>query len=130
MTTATRTINTIRWHWVLPYMPLASRPVLRNMLLIFTILLTSFATICSKHISRQLCTGLQAQQDVRNTHYENWYLGNDYEYQNGLKVISIIIFHFTNNDNKPGEVHLLILLVWQKQHGQWKLLARQAVKKA
>lgn len=35
----------------------------------------------------------------------------------------------TNNDGKPGEVHLLILLVWQQQHGSWKLLARQAVKK-
>ena len=34
----------------------------------------------------------------------------------------------TNNDGKPGEVHLLILLVWQKQNGVWKLLARQAVK--
>ncbi len=34
----------------------------------------------------------------------------------------------TNNDGKPGEVHLLILLVWQKQGGRWKLLARQAVK--
>lgn len=34
----------------------------------------------------------------------------------------------TNNDGKPGEVHLLILLVWQKQGREWKLLARQAVK--
>jgi hypothetical protein len=34
----------------------------------------------------------------------------------------------TNNDGKPGEVHLLVLLVWQKQSGEWKLLARQAVK--
>ncbi len=34
----------------------------------------------------------------------------------------------TNNDGKPGEVHLLVLLVWQKQNGNWKLLARQAVK--
>jgi len=34
----------------------------------------------------------------------------------------------TNNEGKPGEVHLLILLVWQKQGGNWKLLARQAVK--
>ena len=34
----------------------------------------------------------------------------------------------TNNDGKPGEVHLLVLLIWQKQHGEWKLLARQAVK--
>lgn len=28
----------------------------------------------------------------------------------------------------PGEVHLRILLIWQKQNGSWKLLARQAVK--
>jgi ketosteroid isomerase-like protein len=35
----------------------------------------------------------------------------------------------TNDSGKPGEVHLLILLVWQKQAGDWKLLARQAVKK-
>lgn len=34
----------------------------------------------------------------------------------------------TNDGGKPGEVHLLVLLVWQKQGGQWKLLARQAVK--
>lgn len=34
----------------------------------------------------------------------------------------------TNNDGKPGEVHLFVLLVWQKQNGDWKLLARQAVK--
>jgi Domain of unknown function (DUF4440) len=34
----------------------------------------------------------------------------------------------TNNDGKPGEVHLLILLVWQKLHGEWMLLARQAAK--
>lgn len=34
----------------------------------------------------------------------------------------------TNDGGKPGEVHLAVLLVWQKLHGQWKLLARQAVK--
>jgi hypothetical protein len=34
----------------------------------------------------------------------------------------------TNDNGKPGEVHLSVLLIWQKQHGQWKLLARQAVK--
>jgi hypothetical protein len=34
----------------------------------------------------------------------------------------------TNDSGKPGEVHLAVLLVWQKLHGQWKLLARQAVK--
>lgn len=34
----------------------------------------------------------------------------------------------TNDNGKPGTVHLRILLVWQKQGGKWKLLARQAVK--
>ncbi len=29
---------------------------------------------------------------------------------------------------EPGEVHLRVLLIWQKQKGGWKLLARQAVK--
>jgi len=33
-----------------------------------------------------------------------------------------------NDGGKPGEVHLRILLVWQKKNGEWKLLARQAVK--
>ena len=34
----------------------------------------------------------------------------------------------TNDNNKPGVVHLAVLLIWQKRHGNWKLLARQAVK--
>lgn len=34
----------------------------------------------------------------------------------------------TNNEGKPGEAHLFVLLVWQKTGNQWKLLARQAVK--
>jgi ketosteroid isomerase-like protein len=34
----------------------------------------------------------------------------------------------TNDNGKPGEVHLAVLLVWQKLQGQWKLLARQAIK--
>lgn len=36
----------------------------------------------------------------------------------------------TNDGGKPGSVKLNILLIWQKQKGQWKLLARQAVKVA
>lgn len=36
----------------------------------------------------------------------------------------------TNDNNKPGEVHLLVMLVWKKKAGIWKLLARQAVKMA
>lgn len=34
----------------------------------------------------------------------------------------------TNDGGKPGSVKLSILLVWMKQKGEWKLLARQAVK--
>lgn len=34
----------------------------------------------------------------------------------------------TKNSGVPGTVKLAVLLVWQKQQGQWKLLARQAVK--
>jgi len=34
----------------------------------------------------------------------------------------------TNDGGKPGSVNLNILLVFQKEHGQWKLLARQAVR--
>jgi ketosteroid isomerase-like protein len=33
-----------------------------------------------------------------------------------------------NDGGKPGDVHLKVLLVWQKQKGDWKLLARQAIK--
>ncbi len=34
----------------------------------------------------------------------------------------------TNDNGKPGEVHLAILLIFKKENKQWKLLARQAVK--
>ena len=34
----------------------------------------------------------------------------------------------TNDGGKPAEVHLKVLLIWQKQKGGWKLLARQAIK--
>lgn len=33
----------------------------------------------------------------------------------------------TNDNSKPGNVKLKILLVWQKQKGKWLLIARQAV---
>jgi ketosteroid isomerase-like protein len=34
----------------------------------------------------------------------------------------------TNNNQVPGKVDIIILLVWQKQKGDWKLLARQAAR--
>ena len=47
------------------------------------------------------------------------------------KNVAIVRHKFnavTNDSGKPGEVHLAIILIWQKLHGDWKLLARQAVK--
>ncbi|HEY9342121.1 MAG TPA: nuclear transport factor 2 family protein [Hanamia sp.] len=45
-------------------------------------------------------------------------------------IVRHILSATTNDNGKPGTVKLSILLVWQKLHGQWKLLARQAVKGA
>jgi ketosteroid isomerase-like protein len=43
-------------------------------------------------------------------------------------IVRHSLFATTNDNGKPGTVNLNILLIWQKQKGQWKLLARQAVK--
>jgi len=43
-------------------------------------------------------------------------------------IVRHILKAKTSDNGKPGEVQLRILLVWQKQGGKWKLLARQAVK--
>lgn len=45
-------------------------------------------------------------------------------------IVRHILKAKTNDGGKPGEVHLRILLIWQKQGGQWKMIARQAVKVA
>ena len=51
-----------------------------------------------------------------------------------IKVVgnSAIVRHTltadTNDSGKPGKVQIKILGVWQQQGGQWKLLARQAVR--
>lgn len=34
----------------------------------------------------------------------------------------------TNDGGKPATVKLHVMMVWQKTHGKWKLLARQAIK--
>lgn len=34
----------------------------------------------------------------------------------------------TNDSGRPGHVKLKILLIWQRQDGDWRLLARQAVR--
>lgn len=43
-------------------------------------------------------------------------------------IVRHILKARTNDSGQPGEVQLRIMLVWQKQSGKWKLLARQAVK--
>ncbi|MBC7948806.1 MAG: nuclear transport factor 2 family protein [Chitinophagaceae bacterium] len=43
-------------------------------------------------------------------------------------IVRHILKAKTNDGGKAGEVHLRILLVWQKMGVKWKLLARQAVK--
>jgi len=44
---------------------------------------------------------------------------------------AIVRTHFeaeTRANSKSSTLKLFVLMVWQKQHGTWKLLARQAVK--
>lgn len=43
-------------------------------------------------------------------------------------VVRHMLSATTNDAGKPGTVKLSILLIWQKQKDNWKLLARQAVK--
>jgi len=45
-------------------------------------------------------------------------------------VVRHILSAVTNDGGKPGQVKIAILLVWQRQEGDWRLLARQAVKLA
>lgn len=45
-------------------------------------------------------------------------------------IVRHILKAKTNDNGKPGEVHLRTLLVFQKKWGKWKLLARQAVRVA
>jgi hypothetical protein len=48
-----------------------------------------------------------------------------------LKNIAIVRHVFlanTNDNGVSGKVKLKILLIWQKEKGKWKLLARQAIK--
>lgn len=45
-------------------------------------------------------------------------------------IVRHILSADTNDGGKPGHTNLSILLVWQKEKGEWRLLARQAVKVA
>ena len=45
-------------------------------------------------------------------------------------IVRHILSAATNDNNKPGTVKLAVLTVWVKEHHQWRLLARQAVRPA
>lgn len=48
--------------------------------------------------------------------------------KNGVAIVRHTLNAITNDGGKPGEVHLKVLLIWQKEKGIWRLVARQAVK--
>ena len=43
-------------------------------------------------------------------------------------IVRHVLTGETDSDGKITQIHIGILMVWQKQAGDWKLLARQAVK--
>lgn len=45
-------------------------------------------------------------------------------------IVRHVLSAETNDNKKPGTVHLKVMLVFVKAHGKWKLAARQAVKVA
>ena len=45
-----------------------------------------------------------------------------------VAIVRHLLHGTTNDGGKPGEVHLRVMLVFQKEGKYWKLLARQAVK--
>lgn len=42
-------------------------------------------------------------------------------------IVRHILSGDTISKGKPGKINLHVLTVWQKQNGEWKLIARQAV---
>jgi ketosteroid isomerase-like protein len=47
---------------------------------------------------------------------------------NDVAIVRHTLNATTNDGGKPGVVKIHVLLVWHKYKGEWKLLARQAVK--
>ena len=47
---------------------------------------------------------------------------------NNTAIVRHVLSGTNNDGGKPGTVKIAVLLVWVKQHNDWKLLARQAVK--
>jgi hypothetical protein len=45
-----------------------------------------------------------------------------------LAIVRHKLVAITNDNNKPGEVKIIVMLVWQRTGRNWKLIGRQAVK--
>ena len=45
-----------------------------------------------------------------------------------IAIVRHILTGDTNDSGKPGSVRIGVMMVWQKQQGEWTLLARQAFK--
>lgn len=69
-----------------------------------------------------LVTGVSVFEDIQ---LEN----QTVEVQDNTAIVRHMLSAKTNDKGKePGTVKRSVLLVWVKQGGQWRLLARQAVK--
>ena len=57
------------------------------------------------------------------------YLSNQtIKVEGNTAIVRHVLSGSTNDNGTPGTVKLSVLTIWQKQGGQWKLLARQAVR--
>ena len=45
-----------------------------------------------------------------------------------IAIVRHTLVGTTNDNGKTSDVNIGVMLIWQKQHGSWKLLARQAFK--
>lgn len=45
-----------------------------------------------------------------------------------LAIVRHILTGDTNDSGRPGSVRIGVMMVWQQQQGEWKLLVRQAFK--
>jgi hypothetical protein len=54
--------------------------------------------------------------------------GQTIKMSGNLAIVHHIFSSVTSSNGKPGNIHIGIMMVWTKQQGKWKLLARQGFK--
>lgn len=92
--------------------------------------------ISSKHLSYGHSNGLIENQDAFVATLisgKSVFLSIDLSEQTmdqveNTAIVRHILYAKTNNEGVLGEVKLKVLMIFQKEKGAWKLLARQAVK--